>query len=90
MIDEFTVPTLKATELNEMCDGSVSYPSKGCQPIRLDTNPYIVICANKPIHQVYINAFEWVRPRFVEICVDKPAFPPILKVPAKNPFVKQP
>ena len=90
MIDEYTSPTLTAQSINEMCDGTVSYPAKGCQPIKLTDPPYIVICANRPGSEVYPKCWKWVSARFVEVNVDKPAFPPILRVPAKNPFVKQP
>lgn len=30
IIDEYSFPTLRATEINEMCDGTVQYPAKGC------------------------------------------------------------
>lgn len=48
-----------------MCDGTYMYPSKGGDAKQI--NPIIILCANKPIHMVYPNAFAFVEARFEEI-----------------------
>ena len=63
MIDEYTHATLRATELNQMCDGTYAYPTKGGSAIQL-SNPYMIICANAPACTVYPNAHPFILARF--------------------------
>lgn len=46
LIDEYTTADIKATTINQMCDGTYQYPSKGGASIKLD-KPTILICGNK-------------------------------------------
>ena len=55
MIDEYTQATLRATQVNEMCDGTYKYPNKYGGPTRLN-GPIVLICANASIDSVYPNA----------------------------------
>ena len=55
MLDEYTQATLRATQINEMCDGTYKYPNKYGGPTRLNA-PLVLICANASIDTVYPNA----------------------------------
>lgn len=60
---------LKVTELNEICDGDFKFIRKGLDPIILDS-PYIFLCSNYSIREVYPNKYATVEARFNEICLD--------------------
>ncbi len=82
MIDEFTTPDVKAQVLNQMCDGTFQYPSKGTHPVQLK-KPYIMVCGNKSPETLYPNAWKYLEARFNVICLDdqqqKPIWPAILR-----------
>lgn len=63
LLDEYSKANLTATQLNQMCDGSWSYPVKGCSAIRLEA-PIVVVCSNKSPQDVYPNCFAFVLARF--------------------------
>lgn len=70
LIDEYTTADIKATTLNQMCDGTYQYPSKGGASIRLK-QPTIVICGNKNPEEMYPNAFKYIEARFNVLCADE-------------------
>lgn len=55
-----------------MCDGTYAYPTKGGAPVTLD-KPLLLICGNAKIEEVYPNAYQYIKARFIQIRVD-PAF----------------
>ncbi len=71
MLDEYTFPYLKATQLNEMCDGNYQYPAKNDSATKLK-DPIIIICSNTYIQKLYPNAAVYLHARFNEINVDPP------------------
>lgn len=71
MIDEFSEPFLKVTELNAMCDGTHAYPSKGGIARRVK-NPLILICGNKDPRTMYTNTYKYLEARFNIVNVDAP------------------
>lgn len=83
MIDEFSEPFLKTTQLNQMCDGTHLYPTKGGQQIRLH-NPILLICSNKSPADMYTKTISYIQARFHIIPLDPPEFPPILQVPTRR------
>lgn len=83
MLDEYTIPYLKATQLNEMCDGNYQYPSKGGEAIKLK-KPLIIICSNKPMQELYPNACVYLEARFNQLNVDPPFVPYMFKGAAEN------
>lgn len=56
LIDELTCPDIRATTLNQMCDGTYQYPTKGGSSIKL-TKPTILICGNKNPQDIYTTAW---------------------------------
>jgi len=66
LLDEYSKPHLEATQLNQMCDGTWMYPTKGGSPTRL-VEPLIMICSNKPVEEVYPNVFALINARFLSI-----------------------
>lgn len=78
LIDEYTTASLKATTINQMCDGTYQYPVKGGDASPLQ-KPIIIICGNAPMEKVYPNAHQYLAARFVEICLD-PVDAPAAKV----------
>ena len=69
MIDCYTNPWMKATEIEEMTEGQTQYPTKGGAPVTL-TKPYIVICGNKALEDTYPNCYPMLLVRFKQICLD--------------------
>lgn len=63
LLDEYTFPWLTLFELNQMCDGTQMYPSKGGSPVGLQ-DPIIVVCSNKPPEAIYPNFAHLLRARF--------------------------
>lgn len=61
----------KTTVLNQICDGTYKFPCKSRPAITLSF-PYVVICSNYPIDQVYIDSLarDRVNARFIEVCLD--------------------
>jgi len=53
-MDEFSEPHIKLTFLNQMADGTWSYPVKGGQAVTL-LKPILIVCSNKPPEEVYIK-----------------------------------
>lgn len=71
IFDEFTTARFFATVLNQMCDGNYKYPYFGRGNIALQTSaPLIIILSNRPISQVYPNAQDVIRARFIEMHID--------------------
>lgn len=62
LIDEFSSPALKVTQLNQMCDGTFSYPLKGGQAKQVAA--VIICCGNKHPRDIYPNAWPFVEARF--------------------------
>jgi hypothetical protein len=84
LIDEYTRNDLLATTINAMCDGNYQYPGKGTSSTRLK-KPYILICGNKNPEDLYPNAWQYIKARFIVINLDneeqqQPEWPPILQV----------
>jgi len=81
LIDEYTTADIKATTLNQMCDGNYLYPSKGGAPTY--NKACILICGNKKPQEMYPNAFPYIEARFNIVCLDDQVkcetWPPILK-----------
>lgn len=71
MIDEYTTATIKATQLNQMCDGTFQYPTKSAAPTILE-NPLLIVCGNASIKTVYPKAHQYIAARFIEVNVDPP------------------
>ena len=69
LIDEFSDPFLTVTTLNQMCDGTYKYPTKGGQAIKL-SKPLIVCCSNKPPSALYPNTYQYLLARFQFINLD--------------------
>lgn len=70
LFDEFGKGnSVKITELNQMCDGTFKYPRKG-KPAVVLQDPYLVICSNFSISDVYPNSNGRVEARFKEITLD--------------------
>ena len=86
LIDEYTTADIKATTLNQMCDGNYLYPSKGGAPTY--NKACILICGNKKPEEMYPNAFKYIEARFNIICLDnetkQTTWPPILRVPEQR------
>lgn len=63
--------SVKATDLNQMCDGTYKYPRKGSPAILLN-KPYLIICSNYSIDSVYIDEEirKRIKARFNEVCLD--------------------
>jgi len=64
LLDEYTSPWLPIFELNQMCDGTFQYPSKGGSPVCLQ-DPIVVVCSNKHPNWVYPNFYELINARFL-------------------------
>ena len=62
LMDEYTKPHLFATDLNQMCDGTFQYPSKGGNAVRVEM--ILIVCSNAPPHYVYPKAFPFIEARF--------------------------
>lgn len=62
LIDEYSEPTLKVTQVNKMCDGTYQYPNKG--GIAKRPEPYIMICGNKDPKIMYPNTIQFLEARF--------------------------
>ena len=75
MLDEYSNANLTITKLNQMCDGTYQYPNKGSAPTKLD-NPIIIVCGNAPIDELYPNKGQFLKARFIEICLDPEETPP--------------
>lgn len=74
--DEYSYAKFPVTDLNSMCDGTFDYPYFKQGNIRLlEKNPLIIIIGNKSIEQVYPNAHNYVKVRFIEVCIDNPLLP---------------
>nr|WAE42435.1 MAG: replication associated protein [Cressdnaviricota sp.] len=58
--------SIKITDLNSMCDGNYSYMKKG-QPACTLNKPYIFVCSNFSIADVYPNSSGRIEARFNEI-----------------------
>jgi len=63
LLDEYSTAHLTCTQLNQMCDGTWQYPSKGGPPVQLD-KPIVLICSNKPPEEVYPNYVSLINARF--------------------------
>lgn len=63
LLDEYTVPHLKTTTLNQMCDGTYPYPCKGGVTVQLP-DVVILVCSNKPPEEVYPNDHPLIKARF--------------------------
>lgn len=66
LLDEYSSPHLQVTQLNQMCDGTWMYPSKGGNPVQL-VDPIVLIGSNKPPEEVYPNCYPLINARFVVI-----------------------
>ena len=56
LLDEFAPGnSVTIRQLNQMCDGTYQYPTKGSSAVRL-ADPIIVICSNMTPERVYCNA----------------------------------
>ena len=75
MLDEYSTANLTITKLNQMCDGTLQYPTKGGEPLSLE-KPLILICGNASIDSVYPNKGQFLKARFIEICLDPEETPP--------------
>jgi len=60
---------MKATTINQMCDGNYQYPVKGGASTKLK-KPYILICGNKDPKDLYPNAWKYIEARFQVINLD--------------------
>ena len=69
LIDEFTTADVKATVINQMCDGTYLYPSKGGAAVKCKAT--ILACGNKDPRQLYPNAWPYIEARFNIICLDQ-------------------
>lgn len=66
LLDEYSVPHLTATQINQMCDGTFKYPVKGGAAVVLNDS-ILLVASNKSIEQVYPNACDLIKARFHEI-----------------------
>lgn len=66
LLDEYSVPHLQATQLNQMCDGTWMYPVKGANPVQL-VDPIMLVAANKPPKEVYPNCHSLIIARFLVV-----------------------
>lgn len=66
LLDEYSAPHLQITQLNQMCDGTWMYPTKGGSPVQLD-EPILLVCSNKPPEEVYPNQYPLINVRFSSI-----------------------
>lgn len=57
-----------STALNQMCDGTYKFPAKGKSQMMLK-DPYLIVCSNLPINEVYLNSIfqDTKHARFIEI-----------------------
>lgn len=62
MFDEYSVPHLKVTVLNRMCDGTYKFPRKGTTPLSLTCT--LVVCGNKNPREIYPHAYKYIEARF--------------------------
>ena len=63
LYEEFTLPHLKSTDLNQMCDGTYYYPTKGGDPV-LIPNAILIITGNKDPVDLYPNCWKYISLRF--------------------------
>lgn len=66
LLDEYSVPHLKTTQLNQICDGTYPFPTKGGNPVTLK-NPILLVGSNKPPEEVYPNDHPLIKARFFVI-----------------------
>lgn len=72
--DEYSkINSLLVTNLNELCDGKYQFPRKSLDAIQLDF-PYIIVCSNYSIDQVYPSSSLFVHARFNEVSLDHSIF----------------
>lgn len=69
LCDEFS-GKISITQLNQMCDGTYQYPTKGAMPT-LIRKPLIIIASNRSIVDVYPKFHQFASARFTEICLDE-------------------
>lgn len=62
LMDEFSSPHLKVTQINQMCDGTYCYPQKGEEAIQ--ANLTMIVVGNRHPQEIYPNAFKFIEARF--------------------------
>lgn len=63
LFDEYSKAHLEVTKLNQICDGTYSFPVKGGLQVKL-RDPVLVICGNVDPKRVYVDTFPYVEARF--------------------------
>lgn len=69
LLDEFA-GKIPVTQLNQMCDGTYCYPTKGSRSIQL-ARSLVVICSNRTIIECYPKYHQFLEARFNEVCLDE-------------------
>lgn len=69
LFDEMRGSRLKATTLNQICDGTFGFPQKGAACIYLVTGkPLVIVCSNLEISECYKDPIsDLIKARFIEI-----------------------
>lgn len=70
VLDEVITGTIKARDLNEICDGNAQFRVFMGGEIKLKEKALVVICSNFSIDTVFPIMKEFVHARFNEFCVD--------------------
>jgi len=63
LMDEYSKAHLCVTQLNQMCDGTYKYKTKGGGQLQLP-GITIILCANAPPDEVYPKAHPFIEARF--------------------------
>lgn len=67
-MDEYSSAHLKTTALNQICDGTYQYPTKGGNSLILPMT--VLICGNKHPRDIYSNTYQFIESRFNVISVE--------------------
>jgi len=68
LLDEYSTPHLKVTQLNQMADGTYQYPQKGEEATGADV--IMLVTGNKHPAQIYTETYPYIEARFNVLNID--------------------
>lgn len=62
LMDEFSSPHLKVTQINQMCDGTYMYPRKAEEAQQAQVT--LIVVGNRHPDEIYKDTFKFIEARF--------------------------